>query len=90
MYSNKEEAINAVQSLNESIIDESNVPIILSLGSMDKETIEKLNKVKKESYKNKYEGCNLVIKNIPKEITERNLFEICKKFGDIAVARLAI
>lgn len=50
--------------------------------------VEALKKSKKEALKNKFEGCNLVVKNIPKELTETELFELFKKFGDIASARL--
>jgi polyadenylate-binding protein len=89
LFSNKEEAEDAVAALNETTLDDSGVPVLLSLAPINKETIEKLWKAKQESYKNKYEGCNLVVKNIPKDITERNLFEICKEYGDLAVARIA-
>jgi RNA recognition motif-containing protein len=54
-----------------------------------KEILEKLWKAKQESFKNKYEGCNLVVKNIPKDISEKALFEIFKKFGDVVSARIA-
>jgi RNA recognition motif-containing protein len=47
-----------------------------------------LKAAKKESLKNKFEGCNLVVKNIPKELNETNLFEIFRKFGEIKSARL--
>jgi polyadenylate-binding protein len=89
LFIRKEEASIAVESLNNKTIDNSGIPILLSLAPINKETIEKLWKAKQESFKNKYEGCNLVVKNIPKEITEKNLFEICKRFGDIAGARIA-
>ena len=75
--------------LDETTVDDSDTPLLLSLAPINKETIQKLWKAKQESYKTKYEGCNLVVKNIPKEISERNLFEICKEFGDLAVARIA-
>jgi RNA recognition motif-containing protein len=54
-----------------------------------KEILEKLYKAKQESFKNKYEGCNLVVKNIPKEISEKALFEIFKSYGDVASARIS-
>jgi len=31
----------------------------------------------------------LVVKNLPKELTEKNLFEIFRQFGDIKTARLS-
>jgi RNA recognition motif-containing protein len=46
-------------------------------------------KAKQEKFKTKYEGCNLVIKNIPKELEERSLFEIFKQFGDVSSARIS-
>jgi polyadenylate-binding protein len=89
LFAKKEDASSAVKSLDQTILDESGVPLVLSLAPINKETLDKLWKAKQESYKKKYEGCNLVIKNIPKEITEKNLFEIFKQFGDIAGARIA-
>lgn len=89
LFRNKEEASESVISLNETIIDDSNVAMQLILAPINKETLEKLWKAKQQSYKNKYEGCNLVIKNIPKEISEKNLYEIFKQFGDIVSARIA-
>jgi polyadenylate-binding protein len=89
LFTNKDDAADAVSALNETTLDDCDTPLLLSLAPINKETIQKLWKAKQESYKTKYEGCNLVVKNIPKEVSERNLFEICKEFGDIAVARIA-
>lgn len=89
LFVRKEDAAAAVDALNTKVLDDSHTEILLSLAPINKETIEKLWKAKQESYKNKYEGCNLVVKNLPKEVTERNLFEICKQFGDVAGARIA-
>lgn len=50
--------------------------------------LKSLKEAKKQSLKNRFEGSNLVVKNIPKEITETQLFEIFRKFGDISSARL--
>jgi RNA recognition motif-containing protein len=47
-----------------------------------------LKKAKKDSLKSRFAGCNLVVKNIPKEITEQELFELFKKFGDVSSAKL--
>lgn len=89
LFAKKEDASSSVKSLDQTILDDSGVPLVLSLAPINKETLDKLWKAKQESYKKKYEGCNLVIKNIPKEITEKNLFEIFKQYGDIAGARIA-
>jgi len=89
LFAKKEDASSAVKSLDQITLDESGVPLVLSLAPINKETIDKLWKAKQESFKKKYEGCNLVIKNIPKEITEKNLFEIFKQYGDVAGARIA-
>lgn len=51
--------------------------------------MEKLSRAKQEVFKAKYEGCNLVVKNLPKEITDKNLFDIFKQFGDIKTARIS-
>lgn len=47
-----------------------------------------MKKAKKDSFKDRFQGCNLVIKNIPKDINEQELFELFKKFGDISSAKL--
>lgn len=51
--------------------------------------MEKLSRAKKEVFKAKYEGCNLVVKNLPKEITDKYLFDIFRQFGDIKTARIS-
>jgi RNA recognition motif-containing protein len=51
--------------------------------------MEKLLKAKKENFKQKYEFCNLVVKSLPKEIKDKNLFEIFKAYGEIKTARVA-
>jgi RNA recognition motif-containing protein len=89
LFMNKEDASDSVEALNDTPYEGSEIKFNLCLSSINEEIIKKLWKAKQENYKKKYQGCNLVVKNIPKEITERNLFEICKKFGDIAVARIA-
>lgn len=48
-----------------------------------------MRKAKQEKLKNKYEGCNLVVKNIPKELDEKNLFEIFRQYGEVSSARIS-
>ncbi len=89
LFSNKEEAEDALNSLNETTLDNSDQPLIITFAPITKETMEKLWKARRESFKNKYEGCNLVVKNLPKEISEKNLYDICRQFGDVANARIS-
>ena len=51
--------------------------------------MEKLSKAKKDDFKQKYEGCNLVVKNLTKEIKDRSLYEMFRPYGDIKTARIA-
>jgi RNA recognition motif-containing protein len=42
-----------------------------------------------ESYKTKYENCNLIVKNLPKEMGNKELFEIFSNFGAVTSAKVA-
>ena len=80
LYTNKEEAIaalNQLQTKYDLIITEN-----------DNKIIEKVIKEKHDSMKAKYEGANLVVKNLPKEVDDNILFEIFKKYGPISSARV--
>ena len=80
LYTKKEEAfaaLNQVQKKYDLILTES-----------DNSIIEKVKKEKHDSMKAKYEGANLVVKNLPKEVDDKILFEIFKKFGPISSARV--
>lgn len=61
----------------------------MSRAPITKDILEKLSRAKKEVFKAKYEGCNLVVKNLPKEITDKNLFDIFRQYGDIKTARIS-
>ena len=80
LYTKKEEAfaaLNQVQEKYDLILTES-----------DNKIIEKVKKEKHDSMKAKYEGANLVVKNLPKEVDDKILFEIFRKFGPISSARV--
>jgi RNA recognition motif-containing protein len=51
--------------------------------------IEQVKKQQNENRKEKYSGCNLVIKNLPKEIGDKELLDLFKQFGKISSARVA-
>ena len=51
--------------------------------------MEKLSKAKKDDFKQKYEGCNLVVKNLTKEIKDKCLYQMFRSYGDIKTARIA-
>ena len=90
IFSKKEFAEKAVSELNgKPIPGNDNILFDLSLSPMDNEIIEKIKKSKQEEKKKKYEGCNLVVKNLPPEILDRELFEVFRKYGEIASARVA-
>ena len=89
LYNTREEAQAAVRQLNNQSFNESEIPFILSIAPVSQEMIEKLNQAKREKMKTKYQGCNLVVKNINKDITDQLLFEIFKQFGNIKSARIA-
>ena len=80
LYTKKEEAIAALNQL------QSKYDLILT--ENDSRIIEKVRKEKHDSMKAKYEGANLVIKNLPKEVDDAILFEIFKKYGPISSARV--
>lgn len=82
VYAKKEETENAMNALNNKKTFE------ITMTPIDNEIIEKVKKAKKNLFKNRYEGCNLVVKRIPKEITDKELFDIFRKFGDISSARV--
>lgn len=89
IFSKKEEAEAALANMNNKPLGTAGDPLELSLSPMDNEIVEKIKKAKQEQYKIKYEGCNLVIKNLPKEILDKELFEIFRKYGEISSARIA-
>ena len=60
----------------------------LILTESDANIIEKVKKEKHDSMKAKYEGANLVVKNLPKEVDDKILFEIFSKYGPISSARV--
>ena len=80
LYTKKEEALAAINQL------QSKYDLILT--ENDSKIIEKVRKEKHDSMKAKYEGANLVIKNLPKEVDDTILFEIFKKYGPISSARV--
>ena len=80
LYTKKEEAIAALNQL------QSKYDLILT--ENDSKIIEKVRKEKHDSMKAKYEGANLVIKNLPKEVDDKILFDIFSKYGHITSARV--
>ena len=80
LYTKKEEAIAALNQVQEKYN--------LILTESDANIIEKVKKEKHDSMKAKYEGANLVVKNLPKEVDDKILFEIFSKYGPISSARV--
>ena len=80
LYTKKEEAnaaFNQLQSKYDLVLTEN-----------DNKIIEKLKKEKHDSMKAKYEGANLVVKNLPKEVDDKIFLDIFSKFGPISSARV--
>lgn len=82
VFSKREEAEAAVSALGD------NSKYEFTITPADNDLIEKIKKSKQEILKKKYEGCNLVIKNLPKEILDQQLFKLFSKFGEVASARV--
>ena len=80
LFTKKEEAIAAMNQL------QSKYDLLLT--ESDTKIIEKVRKEKHDSMKAKYEGSNLVVKNLPKEVDDKILFDIFSKYGPISSARV--
>lgn len=39
--------------------------------------------------KSQYNRCNLIIKNLPKQIDDRLLYKLCQQFGDVKSAKIS-
>ena len=50
--------------------------------------IQRLIEIKKNSLKSKYEGSNLVVKNLPKELDEKDLYKLFTEFGKVKSAKI--
>ncbi len=81
IFAKKEEAESALNKLNKNFD--------ITLTPIDNNIIELVKKQKQENMKNKFQGCNLVVKNLPKEINEKDLLDMFKKYGEITSARVA-
>jgi len=80
MYTKREEAnaaFNQLQSKYDLVLTES-----------DSRIIDKLKKEIHDSMKAKYDGANLIVKNLPKEIDDKMLHSIFIKYGPISSAKV--
>jgi len=50
--------------------------------------IERLWKTMQDSFKNKFKGCNLIVKNLPKSLGEKDLRNLFKQFGEISSVKI--
>lgn len=90
LYNTQEDVDLAMKNLNgKAGVDGHSAPLVLQLVPINPDLLTKIKEAKQDSLKKKYEGCNIVVKNIPKEINDRNLFEIFKQYGDVASAKIA-
>ena len=51
--------------------------------------MERLWKKRQDSMKNKFKGCNLIVKNLPKSITEQELRNLFKPFGEVTSVKIS-
>ena len=80
LYTKKEEAniaFNQLQDKYDLVLTES-----------DSKIIDKLRKEIHDSMKAKYDGANLIVKNLPKEIDDKMLHSIFIKYGPISSAKV--
>ena len=80
LYTKREEAnaaFNQLQNKYELVLTES-----------DSRIIDKLKKEIHDSMKAKYDGANLIVKNLPKEIDDKMLHSIFIKYGPISSAKV--
>jgi len=80
LYTKKEEANAAYNQLQEKYD--------LVLTEADSRIIDKLKKEIHDSMKAKYDGANLIVKNLPKEVDDSILYKIFIKYGPISSAKV--
>ncbi len=80
LYTKKEEANIAFNQLKDKYD--------LVLTESDSKIIDKLKKEIHDSMKAKYDGSNLIVKNLPKEIDDKMLHSIFIKYGPISSAKV--
>ena len=51
--------------------------------------IDKLWKTRQNSFKSKFEGCNLIVKNLPKTVDEKEFRNMFKAYGDVSSVKIA-
>lgn len=85
IFEKQSEAKSCLIKLQNSTPFEGDLPFKLTL-SPSKEEIEDFSKSKNENFKQKYLNCNLIVKNLPKTMNDKELFEIFREFGEISKA----
>ena len=80
LYTKREEANSAFNQLQNKYD--------LVLTESDSRIIDKLKKEIHDSMKAKYDGANLIVKNLPKEIDDKMLHSIFIKYGPISSAKV--
>ena len=88
IFEQESEAQSCLLKLNNLQFIEGEVPFKLTF-SPSKEEIENFSKSKNDNFKQKYLNCNLIVKNLPKELNDRELFEIFREYGEITKAIIA-
>lgn len=87
LFNTKEEAQRCIESSRDP--EENNLNLVIRRAAVDKSTLDKLYSAKQQALKTKYQGCNIIVKNFPKDLTDKDLFNIFLKYGMIKSARLS-
>jgi RNA recognition motif-containing protein len=85
IFEKQSEAKSCVIKLQNTSVSEGDITFKMTL-SPSKEEIEDFSKSKNENFKQRYLNCNLIVKNLPKTMNDRELFEIFREFGEISKA----
>lgn len=64
------------------------VGVTIKQAEQTKENLDFLIKLNKKNLKNKYQGSNLVIKSIPKELNDKDLYSILSQYGRVKSAKI--
>ena len=60
----------------------------INQAEFNKANCDRLLKIKKESLKKRYEGSNLIVKGLPKTLTEKDLYNLFSTFGAVKSIKL--
>ena len=74
--------------MNSRNSDINTVHVEINRAAHNQVNIQRLIEIKKNSLKSKYEGSNLVVKNLPKELDEKDLYKLFTELGKVKSAKI--